>query len=138
MTSPTHHRLKAAVDFVTQNPGVTCAQVIAHLLRIRETESDLPSRPSIYKQCASVVERMIAARLVRQGDSLLLHPWDPKLKAYAEALERAAFAAPDRDSFVVTMDLAISAWRRAGDPNRARILENQRAREAVVSSLKIS
>ena len=123
VTAPAHQRLKSAVDFVEQNPGVTCAQVVSHLLRIRESESDLPSRPSAYKQCASVVERMIAARLVRQGDSLLLYPWDRKLKAYAEALERAAFAAPDRDSFVLVKDLAIAAWRRAGDPNRARILE---------------
>lgn len=126
MTSPAHHRLKAAVDFVTQNPGVTCAQVASHLLRVHESEQESPplvQKSTTYKQCNAVVERMIAARLVRQGDSLLLYPWDRKLKAYAEALERAAFAAPDRDSFILVKDLAIAAWRRAGDPNRARILE---------------
>lgn len=126
--------MQAAVAFVAENPGVLAARVTAHLLETSPKAAELrtlalpgiPARDmlktSAYKQAASVVDRIIRDRLVRQDVSLRLHPWDANAP-YAEALERAALVAPDPVRFSSTMSLAIAAWREAGDENRARILE---------------
>ena len=115
-------KMEAAVAFVATHPGSGMAAVTAHLL-----EGLSRDKPRVYKQAASVVERIIKDRLVRQDASLRLYPWDAKRKAYAEALERAAFAAPDPWRFRSTIALAADAWRHAGDENRARTLEQLRA-----------
>lgn len=114
---PNAARMQAVVAFVTAHPGLTMAAATAHLL-----EGEQRTKPSVYKQAASVVERVIRDRLVRQDQNLRLHPWNPKWKAYAEALERAAFAAPNEARYSSTMALAIEAWRDAGDANRAQML----------------
>ena len=112
--------MQLAVAFVEAHPGATSRAVT---LRLLEDLDDLArERPTAYKQAASVVDRVIRDRLVRQDSDLRLHPWNVKRKAYAEALERAAFVAPDRAHFLATLDLARAAWRDAGDENRARIL----------------
>lgn len=110
-------RMEAAVAFVSAHPGATSVAVTFHVLEGMAQRE----RPTAYKQAASVVERIIKDRHVRQ-DGLQLFPWDVRRKAYAEALERAAFAAPDAARFAVTMELAMAAWKDAGDDNRARIL----------------
>ena len=114
-------RMQAAVAFVTKHPGTTSSRVIFHLLG-NPSQSE-PLKATAYKQAAAVVERIVRDRLILQDDALRLYPWDAKLKTYAEALERAAFAAPDDVLFAFTIGLAIGAWRQAGDENRARILE---------------
>ena len=116
---PNALRMQAAVDYVAANPGATMVATTAHVLETMEQKS----RPSAWKQAASVVDRVIKDRLVLQAGSQRLFPWDAKRKTYAEALERAAFAAPDQQRFRSTMALAIAAWRHAGDENRARTLE---------------
>lgn len=117
-------RMQESVAYIAANPnGVPMARVIAHLLAIAPSE-----KKYAYKQAAMVVERVIRDRLVRQ-DGNLLYPWDEKAKAYAEALERAMYAAPDEEDRKNMLTLAIRAWRRAGDENRANILERtERAR----------
>ena len=110
-------RMQAAVSFIASNPGATAAAVTAHLIGGEEV------KPSAYKTAATVVDRIIRDRLVRQDALRRLHPWDAKRKAFAEALERAAFAAPDARRYASTIALAAAAWREAGDENRARVLE---------------
>lgn len=112
------YRMQAAVAFVAEHPGSTAAAVTAHLLGGAEH-----IKAGSYKQAASVVDRIVRDRLVRQDSALRLLPWNPKEKAYADALERAAFLAPDDSRFTMMITIAIDAWRRAGDDNRARILE---------------
>ena len=118
-------RMQLAVEFVVANPGSRMAAVVAHVLdamvTAKENEGGIV-KPSAYKQAASVVERVIKDRLVRQVDDHL-HPWNERLKLYAEALERAATLAPDDRRYVSMIVLAIAAWREAGDENRAQILE---------------
>ena len=113
-------RMEAAVAFVSAHPGATSVAVTFHVLEGMAQRE----RPSAYKQAASVVERIIKDRHVRQDPSLRLFPWDARRKEYAEALERAAFAAPDAARFASTMTLAMEAWKDAGDDNRARILSS--------------
>ena len=95
--------------------------VIAHLLStLTEAQQE---KPSAYKRAAMIVERIIKDRHVRQAPDLSLHPWDAKRKTYAEALERAMFAAPNPTEYALMVPLACKAWRAAGDENRARTLE---------------
>ena len=116
--------MAAAVAYVTAHPGTTMGGVVGHLLE------GLPrDKPTVYKQAASVVERIIRDRLVRQDAALRLHPWDTKRKTFAEALERAAFAAPDAEHWSLILALAMEAWRLAGDENRVRILGGLTYRE---------
>lgn len=112
------HRMEAATLFVHEQPGATMRMVIAHLLSTLQQE-----KPSAYKQAAMIVERIIKDRHVRQAPDLSLHPWDAKRKTYAEALERAMFAAPNPTEYALMVPLACKAWRAAGDDNRARTLE---------------
>lgn len=119
--------MQAVVDFVERYPGTTMRGAIMHVL---ETMPEMQrARPGAYKQAAAAVERVIKDRHVRQeGDRL--HPWDPKRRAFAEALERAASVAPDPAHKVSTRQLACAAWREAGDENRARILERNALEKA--------
>ena len=121
--TPNAIRMQAAVDFVTQNPGTTMPAVIARVLDVVHGDDEKRFKPSSYKQAAGVVERVIKSRLVRLDPSRRLYLWDSKRKTYAEALQRAAFAAPDKRRYLSTMALAAQAWREAGDENHARILE---------------
>ena len=122
-------RMEIAVAFVLKNPGASMSMVAWHVLgRIIPDPSSLDEkrRQRYFKQARAVVERVIARGLVRHDDDGNLHPWDEKRKAYAEALERAMFAAPDVASKHVVHALAVAAWRAAGDENAARILEHLR------------
>lgn len=119
---PNATRMEAALAFVAEHPGAPMARVVAHLLEGLDRD-----KPTVYRQAASVVERIVRDRLVRQDGAQELHPWDEKRKAYAEALERAASLAPDVERAAATTKLAIAAWRDAGDENRARILERLQA-----------
>ena len=117
---PNAIRMQAAVDFVGRNPGTPMRPVIGCVLdTFAEMQRD---RPGAYKQAQAVVERIVKDRHVRQ-DSDRLFPWDAKRRAFAEALERAAFAAPTPEQRAVVLPLATEAWRAAGDANRARMLE---------------
>lgn len=129
-------RMDAAVAFIQANPGATMRMVIVHLLafaplslrlgNVETPSSDhLASRQekSAYRQAASVVDRIVRDRLVRQSADLRLYPWDSKRKAFADALERALYAAPDDAHQREVLSLAARAWREAGDENRARTLE---------------
>lgn len=119
-------KMQAAVDFVTANPGLSYRVLMAHLFETeiaqRAIALDEERRGRVYKKAAGVVDRVLRDRLVRQDAALCLHPWDAKEKAFAEALERAAFAAPDPERFSSTLALACAAWRKAGDPRRAMTL----------------
>ena len=120
--------MQAAVAFVKDHPGATVAAVVGHLLEGLEDKQQ-PLKATVYKQAAGVVDRVIRDRLVRQDNAGRLFPWDERWKVFAEALERAVFAAPDEMRFLATQPLAAGAWRNAGDDNRARILEGMRYRE---------
>ena len=125
---PNAIRMQSAVDFVGQNPGTLMRPVIACVL---DTFAEMQrGRPGAYKQAQAVVERIVKDRHVRQeGDRLF--PWDVKRRTFAEALERAVFAAPTTELRVLVLPLATEAWRAAGDENRARMLETlERAAEA--------
>ena len=123
-------QMQAAVDYVSAHPGVPRRVLIGHLFenetRLIEALSsplkDDERRKRLFKRVASVVDRVLRDRLVRQDAALRLFPWDMKRKAFAEALERAAFAAPDRTRFESTLALACEAWRHAGDEARALTL----------------
>ena len=119
---PNAERMQQAVAFVIAHPGTSMRSVTFHVLE--SFAEDKREKPTAYKQAASVVERIIKDRHVRQGPDLLLHPWDVKRKTYAEALERAAFAAPSRHERALVMEIACEAWRMAGDEARARTLKN--------------
>ena len=118
---PNAERMQRAIAFVTAHPGASMRSVTFHVLESFD-ESKRES-PTAYKQAASVVERIIKDRHVRQGPDLSLHPWDVKRRTYAEALECAAFAAPTRHERAHVMGMACEAWRLAGDEARARTLE---------------
>ena len=119
--------MQAAIDFVTKNPGATSRIVIVHLLEAElatfEVTIDEKRRSRLFKKSAGVVDRIIRDRHVRRDAALRLYPWDTKLRGFAEALERAAFAAPDDRSYRSILNLACNAWRVAGDANRAQVLE---------------
>ena len=124
---PNAMRMQRAVDFVIANPGTSMRSVTFHVL---ETfDEDKREKPTSYKQAASVVERIIKDRHVRQGPNLTLHPWDAKRKAYAEALERAVFAAPTSRERALIMEITCEAWRLAGDEARARMLQGLHERQ---------
>ena len=120
-------RMQLAVDFVAETPGVHRRALIQHLFNLEHealtVNIDEKRRGRLYKKAAGVVDRVLRDRLVRQDDGLRLYPWDERRKAYAEALERAAFAAPDPGRFERTLSLACEAWRDAGDFERARSLQ---------------
>lgn len=115
-------RMTAVVEFVTAHPGATMVAAVAHILETIDPDRETVAKPGKYKQAAAVVERVIKDRLVCQSPCLRLHPWNAQDKAYAEALERAMFCAPPH-RYTQTAALAASAWRDAGDENRARMLE---------------
>ena len=119
---PNAERMQLAVKFVTEHPGASMRSVTFHVLE--SFDEDKREKPTAYKQAASVVERIIKDRHVRQGPDLSLHPWDAKRKTYAEALERAAFAAPTPRERAMVMEIACQAWCSAGDEARARTLKN--------------
>ena len=119
---PNAARMELAIAFVTAHPGTTMRSVTFHVLE--SFDESKRERPTAYKQAASVVERIIKDRHVRQGPDLSLHPWDVKRRTYAEALERAAFAAPTGRERAHVMEIACEAWRLAGDEARARTLRN--------------
>ena len=125
---PNSLRMNAAIKFVTEHPGTTKTDVITHLMsgNIVDTDSSAKkiqrTESRAYKGAASVVERIIKDRLVRQDATLWLYPWDEKRKVFAELLERAAFVAPDDGRKVSTLEAAANAWGYAGDDNRSRIL----------------
>lgn len=122
---PKAARMQAAVEYVAAHPGATMYAVALHLLGAEipdPTSLEVKRRQRLHKRAMSVVERVIAQRLVRQADDRL-HPWDERLKLYAETLERAATLAPDDARYAIMMALAIGAWREAGDENRAQILD---------------
>lgn len=122
--------MQAAVDYVTTHPGVPRRVLIGHLFdgeaklvaALIAPIADERRRKRLYKKAAQVVDRVLRDRLVRQDEALRLYPWDNKRKAYAEALERAAFAAPDQGRFESTLTLACEAWKDAGDDGRAETL----------------
>ena len=114
---PRPSRMELAVAFVTGHPGTTMHGVVGHVVDALRRASGRAS----YKQAQAVVERVIMHRLVRlEGERL--YPWDRQRFAFAEALERAALAAPDVVRYAETLTLAQAAWRHAGDENRARII----------------
>lgn len=115
-------RMQLAIAFVSANPGATMRTVIFHVLD--SFDENKREKPSAYKQAASVVERIIKDRHVRQGTNLALYPWDVKRKAYAEALERALFAAPTERDRCSIFALVRDAWRAAGDEARVRVLDS--------------
>ena len=120
-------RMEAAVALVATNPGLSARELALRLLESPEPGgAGSPKADALetrrYKQASAIVERVIKDRHVRLDDALRLHPWDPKLRAYAEALERARNAAPDDEQRVAMTELAAAAWIAAGDANRARIL----------------
>lgn len=121
-------KMHAAVDFVAAHPGLDRRVLIRHLLdadlAAMTITIDEKRRGRLYKKAAGVVDRILRDRLVRQDEAQRLFPWDVKRKAYAEALERAAFAAPDPERFDSTLALACEAWCEAGDKARARSLRN--------------
>lgn len=125
LLKPNAERMQCAIAFVTAHPGATMRSVIFHVLA--SFDESHREKPTAYKQAAGVVERIICDRHVRQGPDLSLHPWDVKKKTFAEALERAAFAAPSAVERISTMALACEAWRRAGDEARVRLLESMPA-----------
>lgn len=112
-------RMAEAIAFVASRPGMTMATVTGYVLGKLAND-----KPRAYKQAAMVVERIIRDRRVRQDSAGRLYPWNEKLRAYAEALERAANLAPDLERRRSTTALAAAAWVEAGDENRARILTN--------------
>lgn len=122
-------RMRDAVTFVSANPGTTMRAVILHVLstfdaaKREKAETDSAAGSRLYKQAASVVERIIKDRHVCQGSNQSLHPWDPKRKAYAEALERAKNAAPEGPDRVLLTEMTYRAWLAAGDENRVRTLQ---------------
>ena len=118
---PNAARMQRAVDYVTAHPGATMRSVIFHVLE--SFDEDKREKPTAYKQAASVVERIIKDRHVRQDSSSGLRPWDPKRKAYAEALERAHTLAPTPEEKAVMFDMLCDAWRRAGDEGRVSMLK---------------
>ena len=130
---PNAERMQLAIAFVTAHPGTSMRSVTFHVLE--SFDENKREKPTAYKQAASVVERIIKDRHVRQGPDLSLHPWDAKRRTYAEALERAAFAAPTRHERARIMEIACEAWRLAGDEARARTLRNlpEEQREARTS-----
>ena len=123
-------QMQAAVDYVTAHPGVPRRVLIGHLFdaeaqliaALVSPLKDEERRKRLYKRVATVVDRILRDRLVRQDPALRLFPWDVRRKTYAEALERALFAAPDAHLFKATLELACTAWRGAGDEDRARTL----------------
>ena len=119
---PNAARMQRAVDFVAAHAstGATMRSVIFHVLE--SFDEDKREKPTAYKQAASVVERIIKDRHVRQDTNLSLHPWDAKRKAYAEALERAHTLAPTPREKAIMLEMACDAWRRAGDDARVRML----------------
>lgn len=125
---PNAVRMQLAVDFVTSRPGVTMRSVIFHVLE--SFPEDKREKPTAYKQAAAVVERIIKDRHVRQGPDLSLFPWDPKRKAYAEALERALHVAPTPREATRIREMVYEAWRLAGDEARVRMLQGLHARQA--------
>ena len=129
---PNAERMQRAVAFVAAHPGTSMRSVTFHVLE--SFDEDKREKPTAYKQAASVVERIIKDRHVRQGPDLTLHPWDVKRKVYAEALERAANAAPTPRERAMMREILYEAWRLAGDEARARTLENLHASAADVSA----
>lgn len=126
---PNAIRMQSALEFVIANPGATMRTVIHHVLETtfdadrRERACTDDARSSkLYKQAASVVDRIIKDRHVRQDASLALFPWDAKRKAFAEAVERARHAALDPVDRAVLTEMTCNAWRAAGDENRARTI----------------
>ena len=124
---PNAERMQLALAFVAAHPGTTMRSVTFHVLE--SFDEDKREKPTAYKQAASVVERIIKDRHVRVGRDLSLHPWDMKRKAYAEALERAANAAPTPRERAMMREILYEAWRLAGDEARARTLQNLHSNE---------
>ena len=124
-------RMQLAIAFVAENPGATMRTVIFHILN--SFDESKREKPTAYKQAAGVVERIIKDRHVRQGPNLTLHPWDTKRKAYAEALERALFAAPSERDRCAVFALVRDAWRAAGDEARVRVLDGLLEKMAIAS-----
>ena len=125
---PNAERMQLAVAFVTEHPGTTMRSVTFHVLE--SFDEDKRAKPTAYKQAASVVDRIVKDRHVRVGPNLTLHPWDMKRKAYAEALERAANAAPTPRERAIIREILYEAWRLAGDYARARTLQILHAQQA--------
>lgn len=123
-------QMQVAVSYVAAHPGVPRKVLIGHLFEVEaklvaalaSPLRDEERRKRLYKRVATVVDRILRDRLVRQDAALRLFPWDEKRKLFAEALERALFAAPDAHLFKTTLDLVCIAWRAAGDESRARTL----------------
>ena len=124
---PNAERMQLALAFVTAHPGATMRSVTFHVLE--SFDEAKREKPTAYKQAASVVERIVKDRHVRVGPNLTLHPWDAKRKAYAEALERAANAAPTPHERARMREILYEAWRLAGDDARARTLQNLHAQQ---------
>lgn len=122
---PNAARMQLAVAFVIANPGTSMRSVTFHVLE--SFDESKREKVTAYKQAASVVERIIKDRHVRQGPNLTLHPWDAKRKAYAEALERAANVAPTPREQARIREILYEAWRLAGDESRARMLQGLHA-----------
>lgn len=130
---PNAQRMQDAVAFVTENPGITMRSVILHVLgtfdetKREKAASDNAASSRLYKQAASVVERIIKDRHVCQrhipGPAVALFPWDAKLKAHAENLERARHSAPSIQEKELLTRMTCQAWRAAGDENRALTIE---------------
>jgi hypothetical protein len=124
---PNAQRMQVALACVEAHPGTPVRGVVAHVLdTLSMSEAAAPSEAKAlrrYKGAASVVERLIKNRHVCQRPDGTLWPWDAKRKAYAEALERAWFAAPGPAEHATLAPLVAQAWRAAGDENRARTLE---------------
>ena len=123
---PNAARIQAALEYVAAHPGITMRAATFHMLGelVRNDEPYTPTKEQErrYKRAASVIEKLVCDRHVRQvGDRI--YPWNAKQKVYAEALERAALVAPDHGRFLTTLALAKTAWSDAGDENRVRTLE---------------
>lgn len=105
-------RAREVVDFVRAEPGCTSFQAAKKLLTA--DDMDAPNtRP--FKRAQSAVARVIRDRLVLYAKDRLW-PWDRTAFFAAQRAERAA-KEPDARYAAAEM------WRRAGDENRAQILE---------------
>ena len=115
--------MAAVVAYVAAHPGCRTFDATLSLLTTDEVELSPTTKP--FRRAMTAVARAIRDRLVRHEDDRLA-PWDPELYAQASRVEAESHLAADRPA---ALRAAAESWRRAGDDNRARMLERLAAQE---------